>query len=361
MVLNRQTQRRSDHQRSSPDLHQGQRVRRQRLLERITRSGVDPSSARSILYINKHGSPMAGINPYVPDNGAYLQSAHHADLQHNATTSQVAAVGAQMAHHIVLTQNIMENRFDMVDRKIVEDVDKRFDDLEAKVDGIQTIVDDRLGETEKWLNRRLDRLDSRFKALEKKMDFQHENMRALSHKGLCIEGWQYVLPVCRPGAEGRRILSPSHYYTVRSFWRLKEVTKRNDIAQLLYYYKVQGYRYWGAVDSVAEALLSSYANTCDKPELTAAVHSYPDFAHRALALELGLPYNKIQANMKLNSTSDHAGAAALAAGGASSPPSQDRKRRRADTPESADSPPMSTIPEYTQPAARRNRRKRSTR
>ncbi|KAL8652992.1 MAG: hypothetical protein Q9226_004028, partial [Calogaya cf. arnoldii] len=144
---------------------------------------------------------------------------------HNVTTSQVAAVGAQMAYHSAKTQNKIEDRFDELEIMIedIGDVDSRFDDLEAKVDEVDRIVDNRLenGETDERKTRHTGQPS---KALGKKMAFQSENLRVLSHNALCTEGWQYVLHVCRPGSEGR-ILSPLHPYTVRSFWKLKDVAE----------------------------------------------------------------------------------------------------------------------------------------
>ncbi|KAI4091143.1 MAG: hypothetical protein LQ344_004256 [Seirophora lacunosa] len=143
------------------------------------------------------------------------------------------------------------------------------------------------------------------------------------------------------------------------------------LVKLLEYYNVQGFEEWGIQRGRATNVCSwSWGNgssderlgnirTGVTPDLTAAVSSHPDIAHRALALELGLAYDVIQANLEDNSASEQPGATAPTTD-AGSGPSQARKRRRNST-DLRDSPRMSEIPEFIESVPRRTRRKRSTR
>ncbi|KAL8760715.1 MAG: hypothetical protein Q9184_003117 [Pyrenodesmia sp. 2 TL-2023] len=289
--------------------------------------------------------------------------------QHDRTSLKIDILTGRMAQYFLATQSKLKRRCNGLERKVDEivnvdgkldkleeicsDIDSRLDGVESTIDDVEVVLDNRLDETEQTLGARFDELDNRFQALEKKMDLHFENMRALSHNGLCTQGWQLVKPVCKPDGQGRRILSPYLPDTVRDFWILKDLSQSETLVKLLQYYKVQGYEKWKSQhESAAEASRWSGEN----PGLAAAVQSHPDIAHRALAMELGLSYDTIRVSMKGNSSLHQARAPAPTTG-ASSPPSQSRKRRRAEPTESTHSPRMSTIPEFTQPVARRTRRK----
>ena len=79
------------------------------------------------------------------------------------------------------------------------------------------------------------------------------------------------------------------------------------------------------------------------PAFCAAVQSHPDIAHRALAVELGLDYDKIQVNMVHDSTTD------------SHITSSRGRKRRAD---SVDAAEPSDVAESSEQAARRTRIKK---
>ena len=263
----------------------------------------------------------------------------------------------------------MENKFDSVEGmigevegKIGEVVDKldvvegTVNDMDGKFDGVETFVDNRLVATEEILDTNVHQLkrlmDYRLKDLEKKMDFQIQDIRALSHNGLCRHGWQRVKPVWGMDSEGNRAL-PLHFpYTVIGFWSLKDAAKSkcetgllvedlidmigNVLCELLRFYKVRGFEQW-------------------PKDLD--FQAFQDLAHQALAIELGLSYDAIQANMERKRTLENVEPAATA--GPSGNPSQGTKRRRVTSSESADVPrtPSAAVP--TQPVARRTRAKRT--
>ena len=259
----------------------------------------------------------------------------------------------------------LEGRIGEVVDKLV-DVENTFNDMDGKFDGVETFVDNRLEATEEILDRSVHEIkrdmeyhfpelaktmDYRLKDLEKKMDFQFQDIRTLSHNGLCRQGWQQVKPVWRTNAQGNRAL-PLHFpHTVIGFWKLKEAPKSecgndllvddladmigNVLRDLLRFYKVQGFEEW-PMDHEDQ----------DRAE------AYQGLAHQALAIELGLSYDAIQANMERKTTPEHVDTAPPAG------PGRGQKRRRVTSLDSTDPPrtPSAALP--AQPVARRTRAKR---
>ncbi|KAL8922377.1 MAG: hypothetical protein Q9208_005230 [Pyrenodesmia sp. 3 TL-2023] len=156
---------------------------------------------------------------------------------------------------------------------IISDIEGRLDGVESKIDDFEITMDNRIDETEKELDARCDGLDNRFKALEKEMDLHFEKIAS------AITQW----------------ILPSWLATAKI------------LVKLLQYYKVQGFEEWGR----------QHDSAVERPGLAAAIHSHPDITHQALAMELGLPYDKIQANMTRDPLSDQAGAAAPTTGASS--------------------------------------------
>lgn len=248
-----------------------------------------------------------------------------------------------------------EGKIDVLGEKL-DVVENSVNDMDGKFDGVETYVDNRLDVTEEHLATGVYELrcaiDHRFKLLEKRMDYHFEDIRTLSHNGLCHQGWQHVKPVWGTNAQGNRAL-PLHFpHTVVGFWDLKNATKSecenglsaedvadligNVLRELLRFYRVRGFGEWSTRQ--------------DDPSLA---QGYQDLAHQALAIELGLSYEAIQANMerkpKMNNTES-----APTAG-----PSQGTKRRRVDSGEAVDPPRTPTAALPTQPVARRTRAKRT--
>lgn len=130
------------------------------------------------------------------------------------------------------------------------------------------------------------------------------------------------------------------------------------LTELLQYYKVQGYEHWeqeeDAVVSAGPARLTGHVHLW--PMLRSAVRSHPEIAHRALAMELGLDYDRIQANMENKSTIQQIGAAPTQ-NDESRVPDQGRKRRRVDATEVMEPERISTARKSSEPVARRTRRK----
>ena len=109
----------------------------------------------------------------------------------------------------------------------------------------------------------------------------------------------------------------------------------NELSELLKFYKVRGFEQWRDHDDQDRA------------------QAYQDLAHRALAIELGLSYDAIQANMDPKITSEYVNTAPTAG------PSRGHKRRRVNSLEAADPPRTPTAALPTQPVARRTRAKRT--
>ncbi|KAL8977232.1 MAG: hypothetical protein Q9205_006921 [Flavoplaca limonia] len=199
----------------------------------------------------------------------------------------------------------------------VDGLDGRFDDVDDKIDTAETNLEDRLED----LDSKIDDVDSYLK-----------DSRAISQNAL-----------------------------LREFWQLKEPSKRDTLTEFVRSYKVQGYQQWGnqgntetretcETRTVRTSGLVRVRRDYISPALRAAVQSHPDIAHRALAVELGLDYDKIRVNMERDS---------LPEAGPSTTESQSYsghgRKRRAD---SVDAAEPSDMAESSQQAARRIRIKK---
>lgn len=85
--------------------------------------------------------------------------------------------------------------------------------------------------------------------------------------------------------------------------------------------------------------------------LRVAVNSYPEIAHQALAMELGLDYDKIQANLERPSVVDRTESGPST----STVPSQGCKRERESSLEAEEASSTSIVPTSSQAATRRTR------
>ena len=143
------------------------------------------------------------------------------------------------------------------------------------------------------------------------------------------------------------------------------MTAGDALTKLLQYYDVRGEQQWGYktnTETVVRTKVRTKVRTggqarVARPDeiramMRAAIDSHPEIAHRALAMELGLDYDKIQANMERDSTSTQteAGPSARDLPGV---PSQGRKRRRVDAAEAAEPSQTANEPAASEPAARR--------
>ncbi|KAL8876006.1 MAG: hypothetical protein Q9198_005726 [Flavoplaca austrocitrina] len=126
------------------------------------------------------------------------------------------------------------------------------------------------------------------------------------------------------------------------------------LTELVRSYEVQGYQQWGNQGNTEtrETRETRTVRTSGpvrvrrdylSPALRNAVQSHPDIAHRALAVELGLDYDKIQVNVERDSTTE------------SQITSSHGCKRRADSVDAAD---PSDMAESSQQAARRTRIKK---
>ncbi|KAL9623702.1 MAG: hypothetical protein Q9204_007929, partial [Flavoplaca sp. TL-2023a] len=265
-----------------------------------------------------------------------------------------------------------DNLARLVDSNFVATLDRlpNLGDLEATVEGLDgrfDDVDDKIDTAEKNLEDRLEDLDSKIGDVDSYL----KDSRAISQNALCTQGWQQVKPVRGTSAHGTPGLPRNFPQTVGEFWQLKELSKSmsyhtawtrgfarmivgDTLTELVRSYNVQGYHHWGnqgntetretrETRTVRTSGLVRVRRDYISPALRAAVQSHPDIAHRALAVELGLDYDKIQVNMERDSTTD------------SYITSSHGRKRRAD---SVDDTEPSDMAESSQQAARRTRIKK---
>ncbi|KAL8814378.1 MAG: hypothetical protein Q9223_006388, partial [Gallowayella weberi] len=244
------------------------------------------------------------------------------------TEDKIDDVERNLSYRIDDTDQMMEGRFDAVDKKM--------DALEAKIIDIDTVMSDHFGK------------------LKEKMEFHFDNARALSQNSLCTQGWQRMKPVWRLNAQGERTLSRSFPHIVQSFWKLKQASQIGaNLTELLSFYKVQGDSLLETGNSIADAATGTTwlsENGSKWSTLSAVVTSYPEKAHRALATELGLDYEKIQASMERAHATDQ-NEATTPSSEQDTSVSQGCKRRSGESLNTTDSSGTSIAP--TQKVARR--------
>ncbi|KAL8991523.1 MAG: hypothetical protein Q9169_007849 [Polycauliona sp. 2 TL-2023] len=109
------------------------------------------------------------------------------------------------------------------------------------------------------------------------------------------------------------------------------------LAELLQCYQISGYQDWDQEfrDVVSVSSDSLTANRSTWHLLRSAVKKHPDIAHRALAMELGLDYDRMRTSMEGNSVSGRI-EPIVTPSDAPIVQSQDRKRRREDSTENAE-------------------------
>lgn len=147
---------------------------------------------------------------------------------------------------------------DLISTGFAETQDKlaELDQLEAKINDIDGVVDSRLDETENLVQVQL---NGRFN----KMESDLEDTRMLCQNALCARGWQRVKPVRRRDGQGVRRLPANFPQTVQSFWNLKDASKSKicvsppelttaahvgpgeTLTDLLLFYEVLGFQQWG--------------------------------------------------------------------------------------------------------------------
>ncbi|KAL9580871.1 MAG: hypothetical protein Q9203_006128 [Teloschistes exilis] len=131
--------------------------------------------------------------------------------------------------------------------------------------------------------------------------------------GLLSRGWEIIRPVPARRGENSGKLPRNFPETVRRFWELRAKEHRKHLVSLLVFYRTQGHDDWildlGAYDSDSDSRSNSRSNTDSdsdsdiedrirnniKRELRLLVRWHPKKAHRTLAVELGLDYDRIEA------------------------------------------------------------------
>ncbi|KAL8669948.1 MAG: hypothetical protein Q9168_005482 [Polycauliona sp. 1 TL-2023] len=206
--------------------------------------------------------------------------------------------------HVQATVESTEANLEVRIGELEDSLVARMGELEEKIDDVDTVVATRLESTEESLVEKVDRLNKHtikvLDTLDARTQRHLEDMRALHRNALCTQGWQRIEPV--RSLSGRNALPRNYPGSVRSFWNLKDRSKSDALTVLLQYYDVEGYQSWDQEDSPGTPISSARptVNVCLWPPTTlrSAVHDHPEIAHRALALELGLDYDKVQVCME---------------------------------------------------------------
>ncbi|MCJ1405930.1 hypothetical protein MMC11_009164 [Xylographa trunciseda] len=184
-------------------------------------------------------------------------------------------------------------------------------------------MDRRFEEVETKMDRRFEEVDKKFEEVDKRITLRFEHFQKASRNFLRTRGWEEICPVGSLDSQGE-IRIPEYFpRTVKRFWRLKRPSQgkqsEDDIIEtlrltrsivhrlikLIRFYDVQGYEEWGMdleshegySDSDESSEGSSKSSRLPVP-VEVAVRLNPEIAHRALAAHLGLVYDEIQKFME---------------------------------------------------------------
>ncbi|KAL9002251.1 MAG: hypothetical protein Q9188_004807 [Gyalolechia gomerana] len=291
------------------------------------------------------GQKMDALAQAVIDRTSRLRyrvnrSSHMVDRQFSCLDKQFIALQRVLNEQLGELNERIDNGFhDAIGNveglnESVAGMDGRFNDVEGKIDEVESKVDEVEETVLSRLNEVEDDMKGCFTEVIDKMECRHENTQAVTRNGLCRHGWERVRPIRIQHGPGLRPIPPFFPQTVRRFWNLKHPLKRDDLIHLLYYYDIRGYQDWGlegeeVQDNGGWIWPDKYGNK--SPSLKAAARLFPDVAHRALAAELGLDYDKIQACIERPQEREPARTSELLGETQSHQPSHRRKRPRAES------------------------------
>lgn len=222
----------------------------------------------------------------------------------------------QMHRESIREREFMANEFRGLDRRLIElekKVDERFQEFERKVDGrfqkFEKMVDGQFQKFEKRVNERFqelgNKMDRRFEEVDGKLRRQLEHLQKSSRNALRTRGWEHIYPVGPFDAQGGLRIPQNFPRTVKVFWKLKMPSRLGKLIDLIRFYNIQGYEEWGTdteshewgdTDSDDDTQSSKSSKLLGSVEI--AVRLNPDFAHRALAVHLGLVYDEIEKFME---------------------------------------------------------------
>ncbi|KAL8687756.1 MAG: hypothetical protein Q9218_006161 [Villophora microphyllina] len=180
---------------------------------------------------------------------------------------------------------------EMVD--LTEEVYKTADmieSVEAKVDNISSRIDG-IG---KSLESNLKNLNGRFDDVKTDASGRFHVLHNTTRNRLCTQGWEKIYYVSHYDHEGRQVIPAGLPHTVNDFWALKE-PELFDLVHLLRAYEIEGSR-WQEHDHQRRSVVVVRQHGPNIPDLEKAVLTYSYKAHRELALELGLDYDRIAAS-----------------------------------------------------------------
>ncbi|KAL8687757.1 MAG: hypothetical protein Q9218_006162 [Villophora microphyllina] len=198
-----------------------------------------------------------------------------------------------------------------------------FDDLEGNVAESEKnancrfdILDNSTQETQRLMRNDKEevirKVNGCIDSIETRIDRRFVKLENLARNRMCTHVWERIRAVHTWDAEGRYILPTCFPLTVKDFWALKdddrckssastyaETTRLMlaivwDLAHLLRIYKVSEH---GWDDDVDDTTKDRYERVLAKSKWTAlekAILVCKEKAHRALSMELGLDYDKIQ-------------------------------------------------------------------
>ncbi|KAI4088899.1 MAG: hypothetical protein L6R37_008129 [Teloschistes peruensis] len=178
----------------------------------------------------------------------------------------------------------METMSDSV-RKVGDTVNS----MEATVNMIDSGIDVLEGSVETIQHQ----LDEHFDITTTNTSLQFHRLQNIIRNRLCKLGWEKIFTVTTADRSGRNIRSESFPDTVGDYWALKEQRHFFKLLSLLIAYGIDGSR-WKELGDL-RLIQEDMINPERMLDIRKALMLHPDKAHRALALELGLDFDRIAA------------------------------------------------------------------
>ncbi|KAI9844208.1 MAG: hypothetical protein M1837_005714 [Sclerophora amabilis] len=150
--------------------------------------------------------------------------------------------------------------------------------------------------------------DPRFEDQLQETQHRFETILALIRNEMAFNPWDEIQPIRSINSTAprrERYCIPGNFpNSVENFWLLKSPKNLPKLAELLRLYKIENWKYWGAIPvesdrSADDGPLEKYSN------LENAVKDNPEMALRQLAKYLGLKYDEIRQTMQKKASSKH--------------------------------------------------------
>ncbi|KAL9578025.1 MAG: hypothetical protein Q9212_005988, partial [Teloschistes hypoglaucus] len=161
--------------------------------------------------------------------------------------------------------------------------------LKAKVN----VIDSRISVLGNKVESVQDRMRERFSGAWTDSNLQFHLLQNITRNRLCTQGWEKIYPVAILDRPGRKDPPAGFPDTVGDFWALKEHRNFSKLLSLLEAYGIEGSGWMEPGDQ--KHIQEDMIHPERMSDIRKALMLHPDKAHRALALELGLDYDRIAA------------------------------------------------------------------